>query len=479
MKKKLVSLSLCALLLAGCIAAPGAPAPTPTPTATPAATASPAPTASPDNTPERFWELAAHDQYLAGVITDCRFTDYPGASWIAFTADDGQTYRVEGALGKEHEGLLPFHSVSSYSGKESDECRPGWQVLVCYEDTLTAGQTTITRPKDIFLFFPEDTAGPEEQLFTTEYELGVLRKNFDGIQGKTVFTPDEAMQRVAAYLGLRAEAQSSSPGVTQYTDGSHTLDFRCLWYNPYYQLDREQAARANADLTGWAAKLDDPDFPGEQALTTPYVEYEVLDRQSDGQSTPYYVSITGEVSTTPTTVTPTLAILSEEEEKAQFLNFWEDAQFFYLVSSPPKEPAEDPRYDYYRVVSNYLEHHTQRMGETILRDTDDAPCFPYEDFLGAARAIFGPDTDYATYIPNDPGPEGTARAAWGYGLTYVQAALEENSFVLDGDTITIQALQQWVEPGYSEDLGTLTYTFAVQPENEYCRYRLLSVEEVC
>ena len=47
--------------------------------------------------------------------------------------------------------------------------------------------------------------------------------------------------------------------------------------------------------------------------------------------------------------------------------------------------------------------------------------------------------------------------------------------MLDDDTITIQALQQWVEPGYSEDLGTLTYTFAVQPENEYCRYRLLWV----
>lgn len=323
MKRLFPAALLCAALLAGCTA-PASPAPTATPTVTaaPTPTASPAPTTNPDNTPERFWELAAHDQYLAGVITDCRFTDYPGECWIAFTADDGQAYRVEGALGKEHEGLPPFHSLYSYSGKASDECRPGWQVLVYYEDELSPGDTTITRPKDIFLFSPEDTAGPEEQLFTTEYELDVLRKNFDGIEGKTVFTPDEAMRRVAEHLGLQVEAQSPSPGVTQYTDGNHTLDFHHLWYNRYYQLDREQAARANADLSGWVAKLDDPDFPGEQALTTPYVEYEILDLQSDGQSTSYYVSITGDVSTTPATVTipasgeetDTLSFLTEEQK---------------------------------------------------------------------------------------------------------------------------------------------------------------------
>lgn len=314
---------LLAGMLAGCTV-PASPAPTATPavTANPAPTATPAPTTDPDNTPERFWELAAHDQYLSGVITDCQFADYPGDSWITFTADDGQTYRVEGALGREHEGLPPFHSRYSYSGKESDECRPGWQVLVYYEDELAPGDTTITRPKDIFLFFPEDTTGPEEQLFTTEYELGVLRKNFDGIEDKTVFTPDEALRRVAEYLGLQVEAQSPTPGVTQYTDGNHTLNFHYLWYNSYYQLDREQAARANADLSGWVAMLDNPDFPGEEALTQPYLEYEILDRQGDGQTELYYVSITGEVSTTQTTVTTSpfgqetdsLSFLTEEQQ---------------------------------------------------------------------------------------------------------------------------------------------------------------------
>ena len=101
-------------------------------------------------------------------------------------------------------------------------------------------------------------------------------------------------------------------------------------------------------------------------MTTPYVEYEVLDRQSDGQSTPYYVSITGEVSTTQTTVTPTLAILSEEEEKAEFLNFWEDAASLYWANGVPEESVEAPHYDYYIAVSNYLEHHAERLGETIL-----------------------------------------------------------------------------------------------------------------
>ena len=167
----------------------------------------------------------------------------------------------------------------------------------------------------------------------------------------------------------------------------------------------------------------------------------------------------------------------EAEEKAQFLDFWEDSDFASRINDPDWTEYLEESLDYYFVVSIYLENHAERLGETILYDTDGAPCFPYEDFLGAAQAIFGEDTDYTAYIPNEPGPEGTTRAAWGYGDTYVHAELDENSFVLNGDTITIQALRRWVEPGYTEELGTLTYTFAVQPDNEYCRYRLVSLEE--
>lgn len=385
MKRLFPAALLCAALLAGCTV-PASPAPTATPavTAAPAATASPAPTADPDNTPERFWELAAHDRYLTGVITDCQFADYPGESRITFTAGDGQTYRVEGALGREHEGLPPFHSVYSYSGKESDECQPGWQVLVYYEDTLTDGQTTITRPKDIFLFFPRDAAGLEEQLFTTEYELGVLRKNFDAIQNKAVFTPDEAMRRVAAQLGLQVQAQSPSPGVTQYTDGSHTLSFQRLWYNSYYQLDREAAFRANTDLAGWAAQLDDPDFPGEEALTRPYLEYEILDRQGDGQSTSYYVSISGEVSTTQTTLTPpafgqeTYAPLFLTEEQQDL--FQKAAKFQFAFFSLPDNIQQFPQF--------------QPLAENnwvVIQDGYSLYQNSYEEFSDLAHSVFTQD----------------------------------------------------------------------------------------
>lgn len=181
--------------------------------------------------------------------------------------------------------------------------------------------------------------------------------------------------------------------------------------------------------------------------------------------------------TATATPVPTPAILSEEEEKVEFLAFWEDSGMSSRINDSNWTEYLEESLGYYFVVSIYLENHAERLGETILYDTDGAPCFPYDDFLDAAQAIFGPETDYTAYIPNEPSPEGTTRVAWGYGDTYVHTELDENSFVLDGDTITIQALRRWVEPGYSEDLGFLTYTFAVQPENEYCRYRLLSVEE--
>lgn len=183
---------------------------------------------------------------------------------------------------------------------------------------------------------------------------------------------------------------------------------------------------------------------------------------------------------TPTaTPVPTPAALSEEEEKAEFLAFWQDAQFSYWVSGLPDSPEADSHYNYYIVVSNYLEHHAERLGEPIVYDTDGAPCFPYEDFLGAAQAIFGPDTDYTTYIPNDPGPEpDVSRAIWGYGPGAQYAEPAPDSFVLQRDRITLQAAQSLQFPGEDPiSTATLTYTFAVQPDNEYCRYRLVSVEE--
>lgn len=183
---------------------------------------------------------------------------------------------------------------------------------------------------------------------------------------------------------------------------------------------------------------------------------------------------------TPTaTPVPTPAALSEEEEKTELLAFWQDAQLSYWVSGLPDSPEADAHYNYYIVVSNYLEHHAERLGEPIVYDTDGAPCFPYEDFLGVAQAIFGDGIDYTAYIPNDPGPQpDVSRAIWGYGPGAQYAEPDPDSFVLQGDRITLQAAQTLQFPGEEPmSTATLTYTFAVQPDNEYCRYRLVSLEE--
>lgn len=183
--------------------------------------------------------------------------------------------------------------------------------------------------------------------------------------------------------------------------------------------------------------------------------------------------------TATATPVPTPAALSEEEEKTEFLAFWQDAQLSYWVSGLPDSPEEDAHYNYYIVVSNYLEHHAERLGEPIVYDTDGAPCFPYEDFLGAAQAIFGDGIDYTAYIPNAPGPQpDVSRAIWGYGPGAQYAEPDPDSFVLQGDQITLQAAQTLQFPGEEPmSTATLTYTFAVQPDNEYCRYRLVSLEE--
>lgn len=253
-----------------------------------------------DNTPEHFWELADHSQYAAGVVTRCHFEEYPKESYIYFESE-GQEFCVRGSLGREHEGLLPFGSVYSYSGKESDECRPGWQIIVYFEDDLSAGGTTITQPKDIFLALPDDTGLPREWPKITEYERSVLQKNYDAMEEKSVFSPCEALWRVGKYLGMDdAQMQSVSPGVYVYTDGQHTVSFRSLHYNAYYQLDREAAAEAfSVAEPDHAARYLDGTFPGDGITSQPFIEYEVMDQHGESADF-YYVSISGAISTLQT-----------------------------------------------------------------------------------------------------------------------------------------------------------------------------------
>lgn len=269
------------------------------PTPSPAASEFQSSVKGEDNTPEYFWSLASHDQYLSGVVTDCHFTDYPQDSYICFDAD-GREYRVEGSLGKNHEGLPPFHSVYSYSGREADECRPGWNIVVYFEDQLSEDETTITQPKEIYLFLPDSADIVNAWIGITDYELTVLRKNYDALEDKSVFSPQEAMRRVAQHIGLENPLeQSTSPGIYVYTDGQHTISFQALHYNRYYQLDRDAGYKVYANDPNLAARFMDPDFPGDGIMSQPFIEYEVLD-QYDQRRDLYFVSITGDVSDTQT-----------------------------------------------------------------------------------------------------------------------------------------------------------------------------------
>lgn len=329
------SLVLCICLLTGCSISGTSASPTASTTSLPDSASSPEaesnlqqdtveespsvtqPTPSPaaskfeDNTPEYFWSLASHDQYLSGVVTDCHFTEYPQDSYICFQAD-GREYRVEGSLGKNHEGLPPFHSVYSYSGREADECRPGWNIVVYFEDQLSEDETTITQPKEIYLFLPDDVDKVNAWIGITDYELTVLRKNYDALEDKSVFSPQEAMRRVAQHIGLEnPQEQSTSPGIYVYTDGQHTISFLALHYNRYYQLDRNACYELYAYDPNQAARYLNPAFPGEGILSQPFIEYEVLD-QYDQRRDLYFVSITGEVSNMQTVYDMSKGILVKQ-----------------------------------------------------------------------------------------------------------------------------------------------------------------------
>jgi len=123
-----------------------------------------------------------------GVVTRCHFEEYPKESYIYFESD-GQEFCVRGSLGREHEGLLPFHLIYSYSGRDSDQCRPGWQILIYFEDDLSAGEATITQPKEIFLNPPDSDYTPSVSMKRTEYYRSALQKTMTPWRKKPSFPP--------------------------------------------------------------------------------------------------------------------------------------------------------------------------------------------------------------------------------------------------------------------------------------------------
>lgn len=182
-------------------------------------------------------------------------------------------------------------------------------------------------------------------------------------------------------------------------------------------------------------------------------------------------------SNNPSPSLPSFSGSESSEEKALFLQFWQDSNFDNNVNEPCGKDFSQYQESYWIIASEYLQNRDVSQKQETLYTADNVAYYPVEDFIGVLQAMFGENVDYASLLPDEVGPkDGTLCVANGYGANYLFASLDPDSFILQDDELKIQAALQWREPGYTKEMGTLIYTFAVQPENPYCRYRLTSLD---
>lgn len=169
--------------------------------------------------------------------------------------------------------------------------------------------------------------------------------------------------------------------------------------------------------------------------------------------------------------------LTETEEWELLSQFWNQACVRNLVNDPCGEDFSQYQQYYWMISSIYLENKAEAAGEEPPRDeVYGLAYFPIDDYVYTLEAMFGEDQDYRSILPEQPGPEeDTLLILDGYSFGYVVADLNPDSFSLQDNIISVDALRLWQEPGYTKELGTIHYQIQVQPENPYCRYRFLSI----
>ena len=241
-----------------------------------------------------FLQMANHDQYSAGEIVDLDFQPFPEVSYLVVQCG-GQQYRVSCRLSGMVYRLRPF-TLNSYVGKDLDEFRPGWYAVVFFDEPLEEGETDILYPKEVFFSMPPAAENPqtiEDAIILTQYLSQALIKNFTHLPDKNIFTPDEALLRVADHLNLADLEMVEQPGGTPaYAAGDVGLYFTDIKYNRYFGMDRAEGAEIYQNQSF----LDEAEFP-DRIMDKPFIQYAVV-VASGGHNDVYYVDINGTVTTT-------------------------------------------------------------------------------------------------------------------------------------------------------------------------------------
>lgn len=160
-------------------------------------------------------------------------------------------------------------------------------------------------------------------------------------------------------------------------------------------------------------------------------------------------------------------VLSEEEEKELFLDYWNDAHLGNIVNLPCDDDDSPQQYDFWLISSIYLQ---EKFPDKKEFDADGYACYPTDYYFNLLRSMFGDSFDYSNYLPKSE--DGLTQICDAYDFGYVYAELDSDSISSDGQTLSCSAKILWKEPGLVKELGVWHYTFAIHPENQYSRYML-------
>lgn len=173
---------------------------------------------------------------------------------------------------------------------------------------------------------------------------------------------------------------------------------------------------------------------------------------------------------------PPNASVNVDDEVEQFLEFWSEANIEDFICEPMDESGEMEQYKdhYWIIVSEYMQNHDKAAGIEIHYDSNGIAYYPISSFEGTTKDMFGYTIDYTRGPAQDAGPEdGTLCVANGYGRGMMEGTIDTDSITISGTSISCMVNFLWIED--QRDMGSLTYTFEIEPQNKFCRYRLAAV----
>ncbi len=248
-----------------------------------------------------FLQMANHDKYITGIITESYISDTYTDSYITVKGDDGETYRIEGFNWPNRFTNTPFSVADSQL--LSNKLENGLSIIVFYDNTSSDDQYLIDKPKDVCIQKEMSTEQRKQKAEGIKSIAGRLTDNYNALPEHKVLNADEAILTVADYLGINdLEKSVDEYGTECYINEEYKLYFSTLWFSESFGMSDDEFIEyyqsAYQEYPHFLENLNND----EKLRNEPYIRYRIHTEYfgSDEQILNYgmyYLNIDGTIHT--------------------------------------------------------------------------------------------------------------------------------------------------------------------------------------